>query len=56
MLGGAIKGKRKQLVISSKTIAKTGKEALADLDTSLKELGTDYLDIWYLHAGAPRPR
>jgi predicted aldo/keto reductase-like oxidoreductase len=49
MLGGAIKGKRKQLVISSKTIAKTGKEALADLDTSLKELGTDYLDIWYLH-------
>ena len=49
MLGGAIKGKRKQLVISSKTIGKTGKEALADLDTSLKELGTDYLDIWYLH-------
>ena len=49
MLGGAVKGKRKQLVISSKTIAKTGKEALADLDTSLKELGTDYLDIWYLH-------
>jgi hypothetical protein len=49
MLGGAIKGKRKQLVISSKTIAKTGKEALADLDTSLKEIGTDYLDIWYLH-------
>ena len=25
-------------------------EALADLDTSLKELGTDYVDIWYLHA------
>ncbi len=49
MLGGAIKGKRQQLVILSKTIAKTGKEALADLDTSLKELGTDYLDIWYLH-------
>jgi predicted aldo/keto reductase-like oxidoreductase len=49
MLGGAVKGKRKQLVISSKSIAKTGKEALADLDTSLKELGADYLDIWYLH-------
>jgi predicted aldo/keto reductase-like oxidoreductase len=49
MLGGAIKGKRKQLVISSKTDGKTGKEALADLDTSLTELGTDYLDIWYLH-------
>ena len=49
MLGGAIKGKRKQLVISSKSIGKTPKEVLADLDTSLKELGTDYLDIWYLH-------
>ena len=49
MLGGAIKSKRKQLVISSKSIGKTPKEILADLDTSLKELGTDYLDIWYLH-------
>ncbi len=49
MVGAALKGKRTQLVISSKSIAKTGKEALAELDTSLKELGTDYLDIWYLH-------
>ena len=49
MLGGAVKGKRKQLVISSKSIGKTRQEALADLDTSLRELGTDYLDIWYLH-------
>ena len=24
--------------------------ALKDLDTSLTELGTDYVDIWYLHA------
>jgi len=49
MLGGAIKGKRKELVISTKSIGKTPKEVLADLDTSLKELGTDYVDIWYLH-------
>jgi uncharacterized protein len=49
MVGGAIKGKRKQLVISSKSIGKTRQELLADLDTSLRELGTDYLDIWYLH-------
>ncbi len=49
MVGAALKGKRKQVVISSKSHGKTSKEALADLDTSLKELGTDYLDIWYLH-------
>jgi predicted aldo/keto reductase-like oxidoreductase len=49
MVGAALKGKRQRVVISSKSPAKTGKEALADLDTSLRELGTDYLDIWYLH-------
>ncbi|MCC7173913.1 MAG: aldo/keto reductase [Bryobacterales bacterium] len=50
MVGVALKGKRKQVVISSKTMAKTREEASAHLDTSLKELGTDYLDIWYLHS------
>jgi len=50
MVGGALKGKRKQVILSSKSLGKTGKDALAELDTSLKELGTDYLDIWYLHA------
>lgn len=49
MVGAALKGKRKRVVISSKTPAKTRAEALTDLDTSLRELGTDYLDIWYLH-------
>ncbi|HSW50669.1 MAG TPA: aldo/keto reductase, partial [Bryobacteraceae bacterium] len=49
MVGAALKGKRKQVVISSKSAAKTKEEAVAHLETSLKELGTDYLDIWYLH-------
>jgi uncharacterized protein len=49
LLGSAIRGKRQQLVISSKSTAKTRLEAEKDLDTSLRELGTDYLDIWYLH-------
>jgi predicted aldo/keto reductase-like oxidoreductase len=49
MVGGALKGKRKQVIVSSKSVGKTSKEVLADLDTSLRELGTDYLDIWYLH-------
>lgn len=49
MVGAALKGKRKKVVLSSKSGSKTAQAALADLDTSLRELGTDYLDIWYLH-------
>jgi aryl-alcohol dehydrogenase-like predicted oxidoreductase len=45
-VGGAIKGKRKHIVLSSKSLARTKEAALKDLDTSLRELGTDYLDIW----------
>jgi hypothetical protein len=49
MVGAALKAKRRQVIISSKTVGKTREEALADLDTSLRELDTDYLDVWYLH-------
>jgi aryl-alcohol dehydrogenase-like predicted oxidoreductase len=50
MVGAALRSKRKSLLLSSKTHSDTKDAALADLDTSLKTLGTDYLDIWYLHA------
>ncbi len=49
MVGAALKSRRAKVVISSKSGGKTAQAALADLDTSLRELGTDYLDIWYLH-------
>jgi hypothetical protein len=49
MVGVALKKKRKDLVLSSKSGARTKDAALSDLDTSLRELGTDFLDIWYLH-------
>ncbi len=49
MVGAALKSRRKQVIISTKTGARTAKEAVADLETSLRELGTDYIDIWYLH-------
>src|SRR5271157_2385643 len=49
MVGAALKGWREKITLSSKSDAKTGAQALADLDTSLKELGTDHLDIWYMH-------
>ncbi len=49
MVGAALKKVRAKVIISSKSPARTKPEVLADLDTSLRELGTDYLDIWYLH-------
>jgi len=54
MVGAALKKKRKDLVLSSKSGARTKDSLLSDLDTSLRELGTDYLDIWYLH-GKKKP-
>jgi predicted aldo/keto reductase-like oxidoreductase len=54
MVGAALKSRRKNLYISTKSHARTKAEALADLETSLRELQTDYVDIWYLHAvGSP---
>lgn len=49
MVGAALKGKRNNLTLSTKTGARTKEEALAHIDTSLRELGTDHVDIWYLH-------
>jgi hypothetical protein len=50
MVGAALKGKRKQLYISSKSHTRDKAGAMKDLETSLSTLGTDYLDIWYLHS------
>jgi len=50
MVGAALKGSRDKIVLSSKSEAKTAPDAVAELDTSLKELGTDHLDIWYMHS------
>ncbi len=49
MVGAALKSKRKDLIISTKTMSRTKEEALQHIDMSLKELGTDYVDIWHLH-------
>jgi len=54
MVGAALKGKRNQITLSTKTHTATKQEALADIDKSLSELGTDHVDIWYLHGkGSP---
>ncbi len=51
MVGAALKSKKRtDLILSTKSMSQTKEEALQHLDTSLKELGTDYVDIWHLHA------
>lgn len=50
MVGAALKAHRQKLILSTKTLGRTREAALAHLETSLKELGTDHVDIWYLHA------
>ena len=50
MVGAALKKYRDKVYISSKTPAKDRKSALDNLDTSLKELQTDHLDVWHLHS------
>lgn len=47
------KVERDSYYIATKTAAKTGKEVLADLETSLNLLKTEYVDIYQLHC-APK--
>jgi len=49
MVGAALGAKRKDIFLASKCDTHTGPGILAELDTSLKELGTDHLDVWHLH-------
>ena len=49
LVATGLKGKRRNIVLSSKTDGTTKQAALDELNTSLSELATDHLDIWYLH-------
>jgi aryl-alcohol dehydrogenase-like predicted oxidoreductase len=49
LVGAALKGRRDKLYISTKTGGGTKAEAMAHLEESLRQLGTDHVDIWYLH-------
>jgi len=56
MVGAALGARRKDIILASKSNDNptSGTEILAEIETSLKELGTDHLDVWHLHGmGAP---
>ena len=48
-LGEAFNGLREKLYIASKTAAKTPEGFWRDLETTLKNLRTDYLDLYQFH-------
>ena len=51
IFSGFIKGRqRDKIVIATKSPSRKKEDILKDMDTSLKELGVDYVDIWHLHA------
>jgi len=50
MVAAALGARRKQVIVSTKSHAPNKEELQKHLETSLRELNTDYIDIWYLHA------
>src|SRR5271157_4087860 len=49
MVAAALGARRKDVIISTKSHAPNKEELQKHLDTSLRELNTDYIDIWFLH-------
>ncbi len=48
-LGRGLKGHRDKIFLTSKSHGRTFKEAMAHLTITLKNLDTDYLDLWQVH-------
>ena len=48
-VGKAFAGMREKVVIATKTLARTPEGFWADLETSLRMLQTDYIDVYQLH-------
>ncbi len=48
-LGRSLKGHRERIFLTSKTHGRTFNEAMAHLTITLKNLNTDYLDLWQVH-------
>ena len=49
MVATALGARRKQVVIATKSGARSKDELQKNLEESLRELNTDYIDIWLLH-------
>lgn len=49
LLGNALKGRREKFVLATKSMARTKEAMEADIKTSLKNLQTDYIDLYQVH-------
>lgn len=49
IVGKAIAGRRPEIVLATKTGKRDAVGARADLENSLRLLGTDYIDVWQMH-------
>lgn len=52
-IGYAIKGRREKFILATKSMARTKEAMAADIETSLKNLGTDYIDLYQIHNASP---
>jgi hypothetical protein len=50
LLAEGLKGRRDKAIVISKTPARSKSQAAADLESSLRNLQTDHVDVWLLHA------
>ncbi len=49
-IGAAIRDRRDECIIATKTVTRDASGARKDLETSLRELGTDKIDVWLIHS------
>lgn len=52
-LGEALEGVRDKFILATKSMARTKEAMAADIETSLKNLRTDYIDIYQVHNPTP---
>ena len=52
-LGYALEGSRKDFVIATKSMARTKDAMAADIEVSLRNLRTDYIDLYQVHNATP---
>ena len=52
-LGDALEGIREHFIIATKSMSRTKEAMAADIDISLKNLRTDYIDLYQIHNATP---
>ena len=53
-LGYALEGIREHFIIATKSMSRTKEAMAADIDISLKNLRTDYIDLYQIHNATPQ--